>query len=137
MPSLISFPRFLLAAASKADAVSAGFGGDGQASPVDGRLLAGGVMVLAAALAAALVAVKVRRWQRSRSSSPAGVGRDLRRHLRLTRRQFRCLRVAADELGVTHPATLLLCPSLLRGVRRRLPPEWGTDADLILRRLGA
>ena len=125
------------ATATKAEALSAGFGGAATEPAFDGRWLAGGVMVLAAAVALILVAVKVRRWRKTRLANPIGVGRDLRRHLRLTRRQGRCLRLAAEELHLANPSTLLLCPSLLRGVRRRLPPEFGTDADLILRRLAA
>ena len=137
MTQRISPVWILATTASKAEALSAGFGGSSQDAPLDGRWLAGGVMVLAATVALALVAIKVRRWRRARRTSMAGVGRDLRRHLRLTRRQARCLRLAAEELKVRQPATLLLCPSLLRSVRRRLPPEFGTDADLILRRLAA
>ena len=127
-------------AASTVEDLSAGFGGGGTAGgdpPIDGRWLAGGVMVLAAGIALALVAVKLRRWHRARAASVVGVGKDLRRHLRLTRRQHRCLRLAAEELRLASPATLLLCPSLLRGVRPRLPREFGTDADRILRRLAA
>ena len=132
------FPHHLMLTASKAEALSAGFDrGGSSAAGLDATWLAGGVMVLAAAVAVALVTAKLLRWRKSRRQSVAGVGRDLRRHLRLTRRQARCLRLAADELKLAHPATLLLCPSLLRGVRRRLPPEYGSDADLILRRLAA
>ena len=127
---------------SRASAISAGFGGATSAdtaSPplLDGRLLAGGVILVTLAVAAGLGAVKLRRWRADRRASAGGVARDLSRHMRLSRAQRRCLRAAAAEVHVRHPATLLLCPSLLRQAKGRLGPEFGTDAEMILRRLAA
>ena len=124
-----------LLAATKANALSAGFGGDD--SPTDSRWIAAVVMVAASAVVVGLVVAKLRKWRLARAESGAGIARDLRRHLRLTRRQVRCLRLAADELDLPSPTSLLLCPSMLRVVRPRLPIEYASEADAILRRLAA
>lgn len=127
-------------ASSRADAIARGFGGEaaGQSDfSVDGRWLAGGVMVITAGLALGLGLWQLRKWCRRRRSRPAGVEAAIARTLGLSRRERRVLRRAAAELGVTHGATFLICPSLLRQARSRLGPKEAPTLALLLDRLAA
>lgn len=125
--------------ASRADAIARGFGGDqtggGAEFLIDGRWLAGGVMLATAGVAVGIALWQLRKWHRRRKTSVAGVEAAIGRTLRLGRRERLVLRHAAAELGVEHPTALLLCPSVLRDAKLRLGPRDALSLNLILDRL--
>jgi hypothetical protein len=123
---------------SRAEEIRAGFGGDAGAGAVSigGPWLAAVIMILSGGVALGLIIKKFRRYRRERLAGGRTLGR-IRKTLHLRRSDMRLLGTLSSRVGAKHPATLLICPSLLHRLRSRCTGPESAAIDRVLSTLTA